>query len=187
MLPLDLVKEEGIRGMKLLYFKPVQCIGLFGALALLLLSQPARAADPDFIAFSAGAFDIGKDQTAAEGRLEYRSDLRLWVFKPFAGVMGTSDGSAYGYAGVLVDMFFGRRMVASLSFAPGAYATGDGKKLGHGLEFRSQLELAYRFDDRSRLGLALSHMSNASIGRKNPGTESLVLTYALPVHKLFGH
>jgi lipid A 3-O-deacylase len=152
--------------------------GLFGAGA-------ARAADPSFISFSAGAFDIGKDQTAGEGRLEYRSDLKLWIFKPFAGVMGTSDGGAFAYGGVLVDMFFGRRWVATLSFAPGYHAKGDGKNLGHELEFRSQIEVAYRFDDRGRLGLSFSHMSNASIGDKNPGAESVMVTYALPVAKIF--
>jgi len=156
------------------------------ALFLALPVSSAWADDPDFIAFSAGAFDIGKDQTAAEGRLEYRSDIKLWIFKPFAGVMGTSDGGAYGYAGVLVDVFLGNRIVTTISFAPGAYAEGDGKDLGHDLEFRSQLEVAYRFDDRARLGLSISHMSNASIGDKNPGTESLMLTYALPVRGLFG-
>ena len=156
------------------------------ALAMIFLAQPARADDPDFIAFSAGVFDLGKDQTAAEGRLEYRSDLKLWVFKPFAGVMATSDAGAYGYAGVLVDMFFGNRTVVTLSFAPGGYVMGDGKDLGYDLEFRSQIEVAYRFDNRARLGLALSHMSNASIGDKNPGTESLMLTYALPVKSIFG-
>ena len=161
-------------------------LGWFGAIAMFLLAHPARADDPAFIAFSAGAFDLGKDQTAAEGRLEYRSNIRLWVFKPFAGVMGTSDGGAFGYAGVLVDIFFGRRAVASLSFARGAYAEGSGKKLGHELEFRSQLELAYRFDDRARLGFSVSHISNASIGDKNPGAESLMLTYALPVGNIFG-
>ena len=160
-------------------------LGSLGVIAFFMLAQPARADDPDFIAFSAGVFDLGKNQTAAEGRLEYRSDFRLWFFKPFAGVMATSDGAAYGYAGVLVDIFFGDRSVASLSFAPGAYTKGSGKNLGHELEFRSQVELAYRFDDRARLGLALSHMSNASIGRKNPGAESLVLTYAVPLRKIF--
>ncbi|MDA1099756.1 MAG: acyloxyacyl hydrolase [Proteobacteria bacterium] len=157
-----------------------------GAIALLLLLQPARADEPAFIAFSAGAFDVGKDEAAAEGRLEYRSGTRIWIFKPFTGVMGTSDGGAYGYAGVLVDMFYSRRVVATLSFAPGIYGEGDGKDLGHGLEFRSQLEVAYRFNDRSRLGLSFSHMSNASIGDKNPGSESLMLTYAVPVRSLFG-
>jgi len=157
----------------------------FSFFAVAVVAGPARADDPAFISFSAGAFDVGKDQTAGEGRLEYRSNLKLWVFKPFAGVMATSDGGAYGYAGVLVDMFFGRRWVATLSFAPGYHAKGDGKNLGHELEFRSQIEVAYRFDDRARLGLSLSHMSSASIGDKNPGTESIMVTYSLPIENLF--
>ncbi|MBO34284.1 MAG: lipid A 3-O-deacylase, partial [Rhodospirillaceae bacterium] len=32
---------------------------------------------------------------------------------------------------------------------------------------------AYRFDNRSRLGLAISHYSNASIGDTNPGSSGL--------------
>jgi len=156
-------------------------------LATLGLGAPAaRADDPSFVAFSAGAFDIGKDETAFEGRAEYRSDYKLWIFKPLVGGMFTSDAAVYGYAGVLIDIYFGRRIVAGLSFAPGLFAEGDGKDLGHALEFRSQIEIAYRFDDRSRLGVALSHMSNASIGDDNPGAESLVLTYAIPTRKLFG-
>ena len=165
---------------------PLRGIILIASIVLLFGRGAARAEDPSFISFSVGAFDIGKDQTSGEGRLEYRSDLKLWIFKPFAGVMGTSDGGAYGYGGVLVDMFFGRRWVATLSFAPGYHAKGDGKDLGHELEFRSQIEVAYRFDDRGRLGLSFSHMSNASIGDKNPGAESLMITYALLAGSLFG-
>jgi len=156
------------------------------AAATLLVSPAARADDPSFVAFSAGAFDVGKDQTAFEGRAEYRWGNKFWIFKPLAGGMFTSDAALYGYAGVLIDIYFGRRIVAGLSFAPGLFHEGNGKDLGHAIEFRSQIEIAYRFDDRSRLGLALSHMSNASIGDKNPGAESLVLTYAIPTSKLFG-
>ncbi len=54
------------------------------------------------------------------------------------------------------------------------------------MEFRSQIEFAYRFDDRSRLGVAVSHMSNASLGESNPGTESAMLYYSLPFDTLFG-
>jgi len=152
------------------------------------LTGPALAERDDvpFLTFAAGAFDIGKDQTAFEGRLEYRSDLKLWIFKPFAGVMGTSDSGYYVFGGVLVDVYWSRRFVTTVSFAPGYYNEGDGKDLGHDLEFRSQIEFAYRFDDRSRLGLSYGHMSNASRGDKNPGTESLMLNYSLPLGNLFG-
>lgn len=68
------------------------------------------------------------------------------------------------------------------SFAVGAYEDGDGKDLGGTLEFRSAVELSYRLDDRARLGLAFDHISNASIYDDNPGTESLVLMYAIPLN-----
>ena len=57
--------------------------------------------------------------------------------------------------------------------------------MGHTVEFRSQLEFAYRFDNRSRLGFAISHYSNASLGDANPGTESLTLYYSVPFDKIF--
>ena len=147
---------------------------------------PAQGTDePAFLSFSSGVFDLGKDQKAAEARLEYRSNIKYIGFKPFIGLMGNSDSGAFVYGGGLVDVFLGRRIVTTLSFAPGYYYKGDGKDLGYDLEFRSQLELSYRFDDRSRLGLSISHMSNASIGDKNPGTESLMVTYAKPLRNLF--
>ena len=152
---------------------------------LLVAPTMARADDPDFLAFSVGAFDIGDDDTTVEGRIEYRSDRRFWLFKPFVGGMVNGDGGLYGYAGVLIDLFWGRRLVTTLSFAPGLYEEGSGKDLGHVVEFRSQIEIGYRFDNRSRLALAFSHMSNASIDDRNPGTENLVLTYAVPLDRLF--
>ena len=90
-------------------------------------------------------------------------------------------------AGVLIDLYFGRRIVVTPSFAPHIYFGGDDDlDLDYPLEFRSQLEVAYRLDDRSRLGLAVSHYSNASLGDTNPGTESAMLYYSLPLEGLFG-
>ena len=103
------------------------------------------------------------------------------------GSMATTDADVYGYGGILLDVYFGRRWVLTPSFAIGGYAQGDGRDLGHVLEFRSQVEFAYRFDDRSRLGIAFSHISNASIGDDNPGVNSVVLTYAIPFSKLSGN
>ncbi len=168
--------------------------GWAGALmvaASVLATAPARAqekGDPAFIALTAGYFDANKRRdTAFEGRLEWRgADAdKFWIFKPFAGVMGTSDGGAYGFAGVLIDVYFGNRIVLTPSFAPGLYAKGNGRDLGHVIEFRSGIELSYRFDDRSRLGIGISHMSNASIGNKNPGEETVFVTYAIPFGDLF--
>ncbi len=154
----------------------------------LLPSLPVWSAedDPAFIGLGLGYFDgLQDDDTAVDFRLEYRHDERWWIFKPWAGLEVTSDAAIYGMAGVLVDIYFGRRVVLTPSFGAGAYSKGDGKDLGSVIEFRSQIELAYRFNDRSRLALALSHISNASIGSDNPGTEVLTVYYHLPLDSLF--
>jgi hypothetical protein len=157
------------------------------AVGLVAVAADGRADDPDFLSAGAGAFDWNRQKnTAAELRLEYRSDLKLWIFKPLAGAMVTTDGAFYGFAGVGIDVFFGNRVVVTPSFAPGYYAKGGGLDLGHALEFRSQIEFAYRFDNRSRLGFAVSHMSNASIADENPGTESAILYYSVPISTLLG-
>ena len=160
---------------------------LAGAAAVCAGAGAAKADDPDFLAFGGGYFDWNRQKApAAEFRLEYRSDRKLGIFKPLGGIMGTSDGAVYAFAGVGVDVFLGRRIVLTPSFALGYYEKGSGLDLGHELEFRSQIEFAYRFDDRSRLGLAVSHMSNASIANENPGTESAILYYAMPLSRIFG-
>ncbi len=162
------------------------------AVAVLVLTlavggQRAAAQDPAFLVIGAGGYDVNKqDNTAAEFSLQYRSDVDLWIFRPFAGLMATTDSAVNVYAGIGIDLFFGNRWVVRPSFAPGFYAEGDGKDLGHSVEFRSGVEIAYRFDDRARLGLELYHLSNASIGSRNPGEESLILTYAVPISSLFG-
>lgn len=174
-----------IHGLGGKFVLPLLCL-----IAWSLPGGAARAADdnePAFVAVSVGGFDVNKrDNQAVLGQIEYRSGWKLWEFKPIVGLMATSDGAAYAYAGIMLDIFWGRRIVTSFSFAPGAYHEGDGKDLGHWIEFRSQAEIAYRFDNRARLGIALNHLSNASIGDENPGSEQLMLTYSHPIGGLFG-
>ncbi len=147
----------------------------------------ARADDPAFVSLGLGYHDINRrDDEAVDFRLEYRHGEKLWIFKPWVGIEGTSEGAVYAAAGILVDVFLGRRVVVTGSFGGGYYEDGGGKDLGHEIEFRSQIEVAYRFDDRSRLGLAFSHISNASIGDKNPGVEILNLYYSVPLTRLLG-
>ena len=147
-------------------------------------SVPAQAEEPDFFAFSAGGYDVNDDETAAEFRVEYRSDLRFWTLLPFIGLAGTTDAAIYGYAGLGLDIFLGRRIVLQPNAAFVGYAKGDGKDLGGGLQFRTGGEIAWRFDDYSRLAIAFHHISNAGIYDDNPGTELLVLTYSVPFQNL---
>ncbi len=145
------------------------------------------AAEPDLISFGVGWYDINDDQDAVDLRVEYRPAVTYFNFvKPWAGVEVTSDGGVYGAAGVLVDLNLTRNIVLTPSFGAGLYSDGDGKDLGHVVEFRSQLELGYRFENGSRVGIAISHISNAHLDDNNPGTEVATVYYHMPVGRLFG-
>jgi lipid A 3-O-deacylase len=153
--------------------------------ALVVAAQPATAQDPAFLVVNGGYFDFNRQKhPAGEFGLQYRSDQKLWIFQPMVGVMRTTTASTDIYAGISLDIFFGDRFVVRPSFAPSYYNRGAGHNLGYALEFRSAIEFAYRFDDRSRLGLEIYHMSNAGLGNGNPGEESAILTYALPMTKI---
>ena len=148
-----------------------------------LATLPARADDPDFLGLQLGTFDVRHAHTVM-GDLEYRSDYKLWIFKPMAGFFATARGASYVYSGFAVDLFFGDRIVVTPSEAIGAYNHGNDAHLGAVPEFRSSLEIAYRFDDRSRLGVMFHHISNAGIGAHNPGSESALMTYSYPFNKI---
>lgn len=156
------------------------------AMTVVGFAAPALADDPAFLSVGAGSYDWNrkKDQ-GIEARVEYRHDKKiLGPLKPFvAAALARSDSTqTFLGVGVLMDIYFGNRLVVTPSFAPHYYHGGNKKlDLDYPLEFRSQLEMAYRFDDRSRLGLAVSHYSNASLGKTNPGTESAMLYYSYPV------
>jgi hypothetical protein len=143
---------------------------------------PARAADdPSYISVGAGVYDMLHDFTAGEVTAEYRFSQKLWIFKPFVGAMGTSKSAFYGYGGFLVDIYLGNRWVLMPNAAVGYYDNGNGKNLGSHTEFRTGAEFAYRFDDRSRLGLTFHHISNAGIGKDNPGEEEMTIVFSLPL------
>ncbi len=157
---------------------------LLGALVLIgAAGGPARAQDPDFLTFGAGAFDYNDDSTAGVVSLAYLSAKSLLFLQPLAGFMVTFYGGVYGYAGLGLDVFFGRRIVATPSLSVGLYGEGGGKDLGHVVAFRSAIQIAYRFDDRSRLGVMYHHLSNAGIDDTNPGANTLMLTYSRPLRR----
>ena len=163
---------------------------IIGLAAALLFAVPNAQADdglkddPDFLSVGVGYYDFNRQkEEGAEFRLEYRSDKKFFFFKPFLAAAYTSTSQGFVGAGVLIDLYLGRRFVLTPSFAPHYYWGGNNKlDLGHALEFRSQLEFAYRFDNRSRLGAAISHYSNASIGDTNPGTETATVYYSIPLN-----
>lgn len=146
---------------------------------LLVLATPAIAQDgSDRYAISAGVFNVFETTHSEELGFEVRFGPRAFGLKPVIGVTVNSDEGGYVLAGLRRDFDAGNRWVVTPHFGITLFDEGDGKDLGHAVEFRSGLEVSYRLDDRSRLGLSFYHLSNAGLDEINPGSESLVLVYS---------
>ena len=160
-------------------------IAVAGALTI----TPVRAEDAWYevgdgstLVLGAGYTDpFEDDPDAADFRLDYRHGEGLWFLKPFAGIQATSEGSVWGGAGVYIDIPIYGRVVLTGSAAVGGYSQGGGKDLGSVLEFRTQGEVTYRFENGMRLGGAVSHISNASTADENPGINFVSAIFVVPL------
>ncbi len=167
---------------------------VFKTWGFLLASAYVQAMPPpDYLSFATGVYNVLKERHRTwEFDLEYKFHVR-WLpspsryleFRPLIGVMTTLKGSVYVYLGINFDLLFWDHLLFAPGFAAGYFSKGHGKNLGYPLEFRSGIELAWQFSDLRRLGVHFYHLSNASLGHRNPGEESLVLFYDLPLIKGF--
>ena len=98
-------------------------------------------------------------------------DTFLGNLSPITGFMITADSAGYIYTGVQAQYKVGALNIVP-SFTPGLYHEGNGKDLGHLLEFKSEIQLSLDLSKTSELGLSYNHISNASLGDKNPGANS---------------
>lgn len=151
----------------------------------------ATTCPPDYFSTAAGGFDFYREKHRTfEFGIEYKFHLRclkppnhFLQFRPLIGAIATAKESFYGYVGINFDLLFLDHILFAPGFSAGYYHSGRGKNLGYPIEFRSGVELAWQFSDWHRLGFHFYHLSNASIGNRNPGEESLVLFYDIPIIK----
>jgi lipid A 3-O-deacylase len=147
---------------------------------------PRQLGRPETVVASSGVFDPFVDETTYEIGSEFRFAPRRVSFLPAfipdliptAGMMVRAPGSLYVYGGFRADVPLDERWTFSPGWAVGLFHRSPDFDLGGPLEFRTSLELAYRLPGGSRLGLCLYHLSNAGVFERNPGSESLVLTYS---------
>ena len=156
---------------------------LFYLLFFFFFSNSSFAAernDKNLLTFGGGIWDWNDAETSGLFNIEYRHGTRYGPFKPMTGVLINTDHGFYGYAGIRIDLYLTNSIVITPSFAPGLYEKGDGKDLGHIIEFRSGVDLSYRRKNGSRISAEIHHLSNASLDENNPGTETFLITYAVP-------
>lgn len=155
---------------------------IFFLISLFFLHVSVRAEEPSLLSFGGGIFEVVRNNSnqTAEFRLEYKPGVSWYTLRPLVGFMMTIRGATYLYAGAGFDWVY-KMLFFSPNFAAGWYNKGGGKDLGYPLEFRSGVEGGFRFPNCSRIGAHFYHISNASIGHKNPGEESLVFFFAVPL------
>ena len=103
-------------------------------------------------------------------------DTFLGNLSPITGALITADNAGYIYTGIQAQYKLGILNITP-SFTPGLYHEGDGKDLGHMLEFKSEVQLSLDLSKNSELGFSYNHISNASLGDKNPGANSYMINF----------
>jgi hypothetical protein len=107
---------------------------------------------------------------------ELNRDTFFGNLSPITGALITADSAGYLYSGVQAQYKIGALNLTP-SFTPGLYYEGDGKDLGHLIEFKSEVQLSFNFSKNSELGFSYNHLSNASLGDKNPGANSYMFNF----------
>ena len=96
-------------------------------------------------------------------------------FRLGAAVEIDTDADLWGGAGLVATLPLGDTgLRIEGSFMPGLYSHSDnGNDLGNVIEFRSQIGASYAVTEKIRIGFSFEHKSNAGIGDRNPGVETL--------------
>ncbi len=129
-----------------------------------------------------GMFDFSDDKQASgilglqhQNEELYRKSF-LGNLSPITGGFLTEKNAFYLYSGVQAEYDLGFLTITP-SFAPGYYNYGDGKDLGYPLEFKSEIQMTFNLSDSTNLGMSYNHISNASLGSKNPGANSYMFNF----------
>jgi len=132
--------------------------------------------------FFTGMFDFSDDTQAAGvfGIQHQNDDLFrnsfLGKLSPITGGFLTENNAFYLYTGAQAEYDLGLFTITP-SFAPGYYNSGDGKDLGSALEFKSEIQMSLNLSNSTEFGISYNHISNASLGDKNPGANSYMINF----------
>ncbi len=154
-------------------------LSLFLVVSFVLIGKE-RPPLPSHLMVGPGIFDVDKPHPRFLTQIEYRWEVNCHHVRPLAAFFYTTDQNFYICGGAGYDIFLGRKVVITPSFAPGVYYHGHGKHLGFPINFRSAIELSFVLGNQARIGAQFNHISNARMLWKNPGADSLYIFYAIP-------
>ena len=149
---------------------------------LLTTTKLVASEDNHQLNFFIGNFDFSDHKQAAvlfgfqHQNEDLNRDTLIGNISPITGGFVTENSAAYIYTGFEWNIDMGA-LIFTPSFAPGLYHEGDGKDLGHVIEFKSEVQFSYEISKNSKIGFSYNHLSNASIGDKNPGANSYIFNF----------
>ena len=132
--------------------------------------------------FFTGMFDFSDDKQASGiiGLQHQNDDLYRKSFlgnlSPITGGFISEKNAMYFYTGAQAEYDLGLITITP-SFAPGYYNSGNGKDLGSALEFKTEVQMSLNLSDSTEFGMSYNHISNASLGDKNPGANSYMINF----------
>ena len=144
-------------------------------------SEDIKTRDTELNIFT-GMFDFSdhKQASGLVGLQHQNDDLFresfLGKLSPITGGFLTEKSTFYLYTGAQTEYDLGFITITP-SFAPGYYNSGDGKDLGSALEFKSEVQMSLNLSDSTEFGMSYNHISNASLGDKNPGANSYMINF----------
>ena len=154
--------------------------------SLALVPATGAADQPGQLTLGLGAFDaFDHDELSAEGLAEYRFGARMFEdnfgprfqgLGPMVGIRVNTDRGVTGYGSLFTDICPFERWYLWPSAGIAGYSEGDSRDLGGVFQFHLGLAAGYRVTERTRIGIAYQHVSNADIHDRNPGADSLFLT-----------
>ena len=174
-----------IKDYKMYFFKMKIKALIFKLVLFFFLTSNSFAEETKSgLKFYTGMFDFSDEGAKSQlfGIQHQNSNLYRDTFlgelSPITGAMITADNAVYLYTGIETNYSLGLINITP-SFTPGYYNQGDGKDLGHGLEFKSEVQVSVDLGENSNLGMSYNHVSNASLGDKNPGANSYSFNFSI--------
>ena len=157
-------------------------IALISFSFLSLANSEDKKSNDTELNFFTGMFDFSDDtQAAGVFGLQHQNDdlfrnSFLGKLSPITGGFLTENNAFYLYTGAQAEYDIGLFTITP-SFAPGYYNSGDGKDLGSALEFKSEIQMSLNLSNSTEFGMSYNHISNASLGDKNPGANSYMINF----------
>ena len=165
------------------FLKKIFLIAIFALFFLPISAEDNKTDDGNQYNFYTGNFDFSdnKQKAILFGFQHQNETLERNTFlgkaSPITGAFITENSAAYVYTGVEWNYDMGGKMTFTPSFTPGLYSQGNGKDLGHVIEFKTEIQASYALSESSSFGVSYNHISNASLGDKNPGANSYMFNY----------